>query len=241
MAQGFTLNTLSSILLDIAKRHKAHPYSRINTYGIVDTFEQLALDNLGKDEDDFDKGYYWQRGGFNPEKCSEDLRLITMLRGCTRERINKKIKCLELLIGVSQREQCVGCPEGYNKGSIEIDAQNEDVLFSVIDQLLSYRLYTVTFTESPGESVQIFATPKQIERYKQDDIMITCKDCGMTIESKVQNKRDIQCRYDCIGPNKIRLAWVTLTICGCHVEDQEFEDKPAEDEEFAYVKCASCL
>jgi|GEM_PF-4349883 len=237
---AFNLNTVSNILLNIAKRHNAHPYSRINTFGIVDSFKQLTLDNLGKDQYDYDNSYYWQRGGYNPDKCADDLRLIMMLRGCKRQAINKKIKCLDVLIGVSQRELCDGCPENQRKGSIAVDNENEDVLFAVIDELRSYRLYKIKESAN-SEEIQVFATREQVKCWKDEGKILYCKDCGDSIDHKIENRKDIKCSYDCIGDNRIRISWVNLTICGCHVEDQMFDVKTVEDDEFAMIKCDSCL
>lgn len=230
---GFGLPVIAKVLCDIAKRHDAHPYCRINSFAVIDKYDDISKKMLGRNQVDINQSLAW----FRPDEKTdpgEDLRLTIMQTSCYRPEAQRNEKCLKLMVAIAQKEKCETCP--FEKSAEMVDMENEDVLWSVLDAFCGYYYYKIIRNE--GDDVEgVFATPAQIELCD----FFHVKDCGVSMQDKLASRRDrLECRTNFHAGYRIKS--IEIIVCGCHVSEQKYIDKyDQKDEEFAIVKCDSCF
>ena len=156
MSKGLTYGVITSILADISARHTNNlPHKRINTFAVIDSYQDLESPLFNKTDRDIELGHFWSRY----KGKADDICLFVMQESCRWKASGEK--CIKLLIGVAQATKCVGCPENVIKTPDEVDVENEDVLRAVYDQLKTYQFYKdVEFKDDPNPKT-IITTPEQ--------------------------------------------------------------------------------
>lgn len=230
----FSIIPISNIFKDIAKRHEGHPYNIFNSFAVLDSIDEISEKSMGRTLEDYENGLMWTRGGYNPDNCAEDIRMGIMQMEAYRPNTKLKEKCLKIVVAVAQKEKCIDCPEAFKKSKEFIDIQNEDLLFSSIDQFLTYQYYDVII-KNGDDLVRLLATKDQIEYCDYFNV----KSCGITMRHKTQ-KQSVTALNNFEGEYRIKTA--LITVCGCGVLDQKYSIKNDEKEkEFAMVHCQYCL
>lgn len=225
---------ISKIFLDIAQRHcGTNQWDRINTFAVIDSYDDFIAPNFNRSSKDNDLGLYWTRSPYTENNdCREPIYLFIQFRYSRRQDPMSPLKCIGFNIGAAMPEICESCPEHYSESKQFIDSLLEDTVYAVIDQFFTYRKFKI---ESDGVVQFVFATQEQIDC--EDDI-VELSDCG-PIYPEV---KELRVKYDkCIGANNIRLSYTNIEICGCHVSEQKFDVKSTfEPAKKAVIKCDHC-
>lgn len=237
----FGFDIAIQVLKDIAQRSdNPDVHCRINSFVVLDQLSDLSKPDYNKTDRDYEVGHAWNRYLSSTDTKMHDMVLFVMQKYCYRKALNNKERCIKLLIGVAQSEKCVGCPENYTKTKDEVDIQNENMVWDVLDQFRSYRQYDVMY-EGETEYQTILALPEQIKCLKDEGKITKCKDCAIDLDCMIEERKaQVQCLMTCIGDKRIKT--LEISICGCAVSSNNFNTKPTDqDSDYATIKCPSCF
>lgn len=220
--------TIVRILRDIAARHVADEWKRLNSFSAIHHKEEFSLSNFGRNRDDFEFGTFWVRKGVTLDSNCVDYGALFIQNQSSYR--NGDQKCYNYLIGVAFPEKCDKCPNKQDLSREMLDTMCEDVLDGVINELKSYKLF-----DTPDG--KIWATDKQIDCLGIQVNMV----CDQ-LKFHIQNER-IEIRLSRnIGSSKLHIADANISICGCVIDEQEFVDcYDDEDCPTGMVQCDSCF
>lgn len=222
--------SLISIFRNIAQRHQADVYKRLNSFVVLYDEKDFSSPSFGRNYLDANNGTYWLRNGITPDKdCKEYGVLFIQLQSSFQK--STKEKCYNIRVGVGFPEVCEDCPENIKYSKEMLDMYAEDVLYGVLREFYSYKLYK----DADGNGY--WMTDSQKENCGIDTGLMFC---DQILHNVTQEDKRVFSGIK--GVDLLHIKDTNLTICGCSVDKQEFIDCHEEDESsFAMVKCNTCL
>lgn len=222
-----TLEHILDIFRSIVIAFPYHKERRLNTFGYVDRVSDLNAENLQKNYEQFDAGYFWSREWVNSGaerstiKTDYDLLFVE----------NKQMTVLNLyktpvpvtykiFITIASPVKCDDCKERTWE---QIDRDNRIMMVMVLQELFKFQLYEITI--GSGEDAEVIVkwmTPTQADAYDAlEDVTVT--DGCMLLKNLIAEPSDNVLIYTSnFGVDALRTQTVELNFKACITPETNF-------------------
>lgn len=224
-----TLEDILLIFRSIVIAFPWHNKRRLNTYALVDNIRDLNAENLQKNYEQFDAGYFWARewvdSGASRDTLKTDYDLLFL--ECKQMTIldlfrNPKPVSYKIFITIASP---VKCNDGTERSWEQVDRDNREMMVMVLTELYTVKLYEITIEavgEGEGETYHQWMTPGEAAAYdalERYTVIDTCKELrNFIIDPNIQPN----IFTSNFGVDNLRTQTVELNFKGCLLPTESF-------------------
>lgn len=241
-----TPKMVQDMFLNIVKGYPFHECRQIDTFAVIDTQEQIQIDNLKLTYEDYLTGTFWSRSWVNKgadanEMCRKyPMTTVEIKQGYLKDPC-KSESCFRTWLVISDIPDCGNCKDDCKRTIAELDKDLFKMMYTILKEMRIYK-YVLCVIEGAGNpDIAGWFTPADAAQIAIDNTCMTFQDCHDICTVLTDQARVDISIADLANADNARAVVASLLFCGCEdVEADAFNYTDSFPDELSNTKCKDC-